>query len=77
MNSFRGKLQPDDSRDYERSGEIECSRRAEPAGTDDNNLRGHQYPLSVEADLLQQDLSIVTLCLFVCHSPTGKRPLLM
>ena len=60
-----------------RGGEIECSRRAEPAGTDDKNLRGHQSPLSVEADLLQQDLSIVTLCLFVCHSHTGKRPLLM
>ena len=58
-------------------GEIERGRRAESAGADDKNLRGQQFLLAAKSNLLQQDLPVVALCLFVCQSPTGKRPLLL
>ena len=53
---------------YARSGEIERRRRSQPACADDEDPRGHQPPLSLSADLLQQDLPVIALCLFVCHN---------
>ena len=65
----------DSKSSYARSGEIERRRRSKPACADDENLRGHQPSLSLSADLLQQDLPVIALCLFVCHN--GSDLLLM
>ena len=53
------------------SGEIKHERRAEPAGSDDENAGGFQLLLALAADLLQHQLPLVAFDLLECQHDLG------